>query len=141
MFRTEILGLFREAASEAGLHFQHGFPYRMSRANLPLPALWLEPLVLREIEGRDEGTLCYRLSMYLMCADRKYDEAQKEEQWGALERTALEMIRAIVLKKTLLQISNVSCTPAEFTLTNRGELSIKCEFDLRIAFSEPDFQA
>lgn len=136
MFRLQLLSLIRQEAQTLGYDFQNGFLYRTARSNFRLPVLWMEPPVLTGVEGRDEGTITYHITLHLMTADRKYDEIQKEEQWETMETQALGLLNTILLQGPLFSLEKIRCTPSEFDLTNRGELSLKVEFEARTAFPE-----
>lgn len=134
MFRSRLLCLIREEAEKAGYDFHNGFLYRIARSNLRFPALWMEPPILTGVEGRDEGLLTYHLTLHLMTSDRKYPETEKEAQWETMEARTLELLRNLTARKEIFHIGKIGCTPSEYALTNRGELSLKAEFDVRFAF-------
>lgn len=74
-----------------------------------------------------------------MRLDRRYDEQAKERQWAEMERDALAMIGRIGKQQGIFCTGNIALTPAEFSLTRQGELSMKAEFDARLYFpNEPD---
>lgn len=134
MFRSRLLCLIREEAERAGYDFHNGFAYRIARSNLRFPALWMEPPSLTGVEGRDEGLLTYHLTLHLITSDRKYPETEKETQWETMEARTLELLNKLIARPEIFHIGKIGCTPAEYTLTNRSELSLKVEFDVRFAF-------
>ena len=96
------------------------------------------PHVVR-VEGREEGEIVYRATLHLMRLDRRYDEQAKERQWAEMERDALAMLGRIGKLQGIFCTGNIALTPAEFSLTRQGELSMKAEFDARLYFpNEPD---
>lgn len=103
------------------------------------PAVWLVPPHVVRVEGREEGEIVYRATLHLMRLDRRYDEQAKERQWAEMERDALAMIGRIGKLQGIFCTGNIALTPAEFSLTRQGELSMKAEFDARLYFpNEPD---
>ena len=101
--------------------------------------VWLVPPHVVRVEGREEGEIVYRATLHLMRLDRRYDEQAKERQWAEMERDALAMIGRIGKLQGIFCTGNIALTPAEFSLTRQGELSMKAEFDARLYFpNEPD---
>lgn len=139
MYRYPLFNLIREETEKIGYHFQSGFPYRMIRTRLEFPTLWLEPPSLIETEGRNEGLQTYRISLYLMTEELKYNEPEKEKQWDILETKALTLIHNLQNRKEIFHIEKFSCTPSEASLTNQHEIALKIEFRILLAFPyEPD---
>ena len=103
----------------------------MGEVPIRFPAVWLVPPHVVRVEGR--------ATLHLMRLDRRYDEQAKERQWAEMERDALAMIGRIGKLQGIFCTGNIALTPAEFSLTRQGELSMKAEFDARLYFpNEPD---
>lgn len=135
MPRYQLTTLIRQTAREAGFAFGTGFPYRIARTSLTFPAMWMEPPLLTAREGREEGRCTYRVTLYLMVADKKYDETRKEFCWHELEAAAQRLLKRLGAEWPVWHLDRIRYTPAEFDLSNRGELSLKVEFDAVMAFS------
>lgn len=134
MTRDSLTTLIRQTVREAGFSFENGFPYRIARTNFSFPILWMEPPQLIGMEGREEGRKTYRIVLYLMAADKKYDETQKEARWAELETVTQTLLKKLGAQWPIWHIDRIRCTPAEFDLSNRGEISLKVEFDAATAF-------
>ena len=138
-FRNQLSAAVESAAQELGYGFRQGFEYRMGEVPIRFPAVWLVPPHVVRVEGREEGEIVYRATLHLMRLDRRYDEQAKERQWAEMERDALAMIGRIGKLQGIFCTGNIALTPAEFSLTRQGELSMKAEFDARLYFpNEPD---
>ena len=139
MLRNQLSAAVESAAQELGYGFRQGFEYRMGEVPIRFPAVWLVPPHVVRVEGREEGEIVYRATLHLMRLDRRYDEQAKERQWAEMERDALAMIGRIGKLQGIFCTGNIALTPAEFSLTRQGELSMKAEFDARLYFpNEPD---
>lgn len=136
--------LIQQEASQCGYDFRNGFPYRLTRSDMRFPALWMEPPVLTLVNGRKEGLITYHITLHLLVSGKKYSESEKESQWEKLEKQVLEWTQNLINQPEVFSIENISCTPAEFTLTNQREISLKTEFNIQFVFpynpssSEPD---
>ena len=139
MLRNQLSAAVESAAQELGYGFRQGFEYRMGEVPIRFPAVWLVPPHVVRVEGREEGEIVYRATLHLMRLDRRYDEDAKDRQWAEMDRGALAMIGRIGKLQGIFCTGNIALTPAEFSLTRQGELSMKAEFDARLYFpNEPD---
>ncbi len=134
MYRTRLLQLIHQEALKSGYDFQNGFVYRISRADLRFPALWMEPPVLTQMNGRKEGLITYHITLHLLTSGKKSTETEKEQQWEKLEKQVLLWIDNLISQPEIFSIDHLACAPAEFSLTNRSEISLKTEFDICFAF-------
>lgn len=131
MPRNQLSALIRKISEELGYHFYEGFEYRMNECALKLPAAWLSPPKTSRIDGRRERKVTYRVVLQLMQYNRRYDESGKNRVWDELERDALRLTDRLIPQQSVFCTENISTTPAEFTLTRQGELSLRVEFDVR----------
>lgn len=134
MLRTRLLSLIKQEADQSGYDFRNGFLYRITRNNLQFPALWMEPPSLTEVVGRQEGMIVYHVKLHLIVSGKKCDESEKEQQWELLEKQVLQWTQNLITHDDVFSIDNLRCTPSEFDLTNRGEISLQTEFDIRFIF-------
>ena len=141
MFRTRLRSFIQQEAEKSGYHFRNGFLYRITRNDLTFPALWMEPPSLTDAIGRHEGKITYHVTLHLITSGKNYDEAEKEAQWENLEKQALTWTQNLLAHDDIFSVDKIRCSPAEFSLTNRGEISLKIEFDTHFIFplktSEP----
>lgn len=134
MTRKTLAQAIKEAALKLEYCFYSGFDYRMNETIIAYPAVWLSPPSIVAVEGRNEGKIRYRVALKLMKLAKKSSTQQKEEAWSQLEHDALEMCRAIACRREIASVKITECTPAEFSLTNHGELSMALRFDVEIPF-------
>ena len=137
MFRTRLSAALEKAARKTGYAFYRGFEYRLNEKPLRFPSVWCAPPKMIRIDGRMEGEATYRVTMHLMEKNLRYDETFKERIWDRMEQDALRIIRLTEPCDGIFCAENIALTPAEFSLTVHGELSLKAEFDVRTDF-RPD---
>lgn len=138
MFRQQLSAALETAVREAGYAFYRGFEYRLNEKPLRFPAAWCAPPKMIRIDGRREGEATYRVTLHLMEKNLRYDETLKEQAWDRMERDALRIIRRAESCDEMFCAENIALTPAEFSLTVHGELSMKAEFDIRTDFRTED---
>lgn len=138
MIRNQLSESIKAATETIGYHFYEGFEYRMNEKGIHLPAIWLIPPKMSRINGRNEGEATYRVILHLMHPNQRYDEPDKNLQWDAMEQNLLKITNRIISQQGVFCIENITLTPAEFTLTKQGELSVKAEFDMRMYFNNPE---
>ena len=132
--RNKITMLVRDAALSAGYTFFNGFPYRISQTRMEFPAVWLAPVQLVGLNGREQGTATYKVSLYLIEPNGGKDELQKEELWARMEVDAIGMVHALADVPAVFGVRNVQCIPGEFSLTSYGELSMNATMEVEILF-------
>ena len=134
MLRNQLYAAVKNAAENLGYAFYEGFGYRMNEKSINFPAAWWAPPKIRSVHGRNEGFVIYRVELVLMAANRKYDEAAKNQIWDQLEEHALKIYSEIIDDQGVFCTDNITLTPAECSLTRQGELSLKAEFDVKMSF-------
>lgn len=134
MLREKLNRAVRRAAETEGYTPYVGFQYRMQGEITRFPAAWMLPPQMVRAEGRYEGTLTYRVTLYLMKPDKKYDGPQKEKLWDDMETDALRMAETVRVAEGVHLAEVVSAEPAERTLSRHGELSLKALFEIRMSF-------
>lgn len=138
MFRERLSAALETAVRKTGYAFYRGFEYRLNEKPLRFPAVWCVPPKMIRIDGREEGEATYRVTLHLMEKNLRYDETLKERAWDRMEQDALRIIRRTEPCDGIFCAENIVLTPAEFSLTVHGELSIKAEFDVRTDFGSDE---
>ncbi len=138
MFRERLSAALEAAVRKTGYAFYRGFEYRLNEKPLRFPAVWCVPPKMIRIDGREEGEATSRVTLHLMEKNLRYDETLKERAWDRMEQDALRIIRRTEPCDGIFCAENIVLTPAEFSLTVHGELSIKAEFDVRTDFGSDE---
>ncbi len=134
MTRKTLVAAVKEAATELGLCFHSGFRHQMNQSIVAYPALWAVPPKIIAANGTREGQITYRTTVYLMSMEPKASQDAKDNTWELLEQTALQLARAIGEKKHIAGVTVTDCSPAEYALTNHGDIAVAMTFDARIFF-------
>lgn len=134
MTRKTLVETVGDACRQSGFDFGTGFEYRIASQIESLPAAWLETPVLRKTEGRNEGTKHYSLKINLMDRCDDHSPEAKERRWSELESSASLIISRVGANEDVRLISDIEFTPAEFSLTNGGELSLSITCTVQIPF-------
>lgn len=138
MLREKLNTAVKQAVTAEGYCFHSGFAYRINNEICQFPAAWLLPLQLSAVDGRHDGFVTYKATLYLMHLERKPKPETKERQWDEMERAALRIIDRITFSERVFNVSGIRCTPEENTLSNHGEISLKLECDVRLRFCPDD---
>ena len=86
--RKKLIEAIKAAFLSEGYGFFQGFVDKIQGSELTLPALWLTPIEVAGMSGRNEGKVTYKVVMYLFVQNEQYSNEQKEEKWEELERAA-----------------------------------------------------
>ena len=132
--RNRIIALVQDNAQRAGYTFFNGFPNRISTTAMKFPALWLTPVQLVGMNGREKGSMTYKISMYMIEPNDGKNELQKEEEWEKMESSMIEMTKVIADEPNILCVRNICCVPGEFSLTGYGELSMNMTMEIEVMF-------
>lgn len=134
MFREHLMQAVKEATTAEKYHFYSGFEYRIGTETKLFPAVWLLPAKLTGLQGREEGGLIYHVTLILLHLNHQYDEETKNRLWGKMEKQAYDIYNRLFLAEGVSHVTCFTTQPAEFTLTNHGELSLNVQFEVNFYF-------
>lgn len=134
MIREKLTTIIKEALKSQKYGLYTGFEYRIPSEKVIFPACWMPPMQLVRVDGRHEGKRTYKITLHLMKLNKKASEAEKERAWSTMEEEALEIIHHIGPQGEVYCIDKIEATPAEFSLSPHGEISLKVEFEVQVAF-------
>ena len=80
--RKKLIEAIKAAFLSEGYGFFQGFADKIQGSELTLPALWLTPIEVAGMSGRNDGKVTYKIVLYLFVLNEQYDEQQKEEKIG-----------------------------------------------------------
>lgn len=134
MSREILVGAVSAAAAECGYGFYTGPEYRMDAEIASTPALWLLPAHLEKTEGLNEGVRHYKTTIKFIrdCTDNS--PQAKEKLWTSMEGDAAAFCLALCGHERIKSATGLQYAPAEFSLTNRGELSLSVTLDVQVPF-------
>jgi hypothetical protein len=134
MTRTILLSAVENACRQIGFDFNTGFEYRLATQIERLPAAWLEPPKLLRTAGRREGTKYYGVKINLLDRCTDHSPTAKERLWADFEERASRLLTAIGDDDNIRMLTDIEFTPAEFSLTTGGELSMCVTFTVIMPF-------
>ncbi len=134
MTRTILIAAIERACNLIGFDFSTGFEYRLASQLERLPAAWLEPPKLLKTQGRKEGTKFYSVKINLLDRCTDHSPVAKERLWNNFEERASQMLSAVGNDENIRMLTDIEFTPAEFSLTTGGELSMCITFEVQIPF-------
>lgn len=132
--RTELVQAISEAFGYEGYQFYRGFVYNISQTELQLPCVWLNPVEVSGVTGRNEGLRNYKVTLYLFVPGDGYSEDQKELIWSQLEAKAFASCNKLRDTEFVQDITKITIAPDEFAYTGLQELSIKVSFETSVYF-------
>lgn len=134
MERKKLIADLRKAAGLCGYMFHTGMEHRINTELKKMPALWLVPPELINTKGWNEGTKQYRVKMFLIEKCREHSSEWKEETWQKLEETLTGIYKTLSKEPHIRTITDMEYHPQEFTITNRGEISIAATCKVHMNF-------
>ena len=127
MNRTSLERALQRLSAEAGYAFHTASEEYMARQIASLPAAWLAPLKLIEIDGRKHGRAVYALTLHLLESGGPLPPARRQELWAAMERRAPAISSALSDEREVIAVENLTLQPRTFAFTNHGEISLSAE--------------
>ena len=134
MTRKLLIEAVEEAAEKCDCSFHTGFEYRIAAQLKKLPAVWMAPPVLTVSRGRREGVKHYAVALKLISSCALNEQAAKERQWAQLEDTAARICLLVGENVDVRCVTGEEYSPAEFSLTASGELSLSVNFNVQMNF-------
>ncbi len=136
MVRILLNNYIKQLAQSMQYAWYTGFVHRAGTVAEWFPALWMTPLKLVGVEGRQERRISYKVEFYLMRLNERYTEHAKEKVWARMEKEAVEIYTQLALQNNVIALRNLRCSPNETAYTGAGELSLQVEFEIELFDNE-----
>lgn len=127
MKRTSLERALQQLSAESGFAFHCAPEEYMARQLGALPAAWLDPLKLLEIEGRGHGRATYGITLHLLEAGARLPPDRRQERWAALEQTALELFGSLSDRPEVVAVEELTLRPRTYAFTCHGEIALTAE--------------
>lgn len=127
MNRTSLERALQRLSTEAGYPFYAAPEEYMARQLASLPAAWLFPLKLIEIDGRKHGRAVYAASFCLLEPGAPLPPDKRRERWAEAEQRMLEIFSALSDEPEVIAVEELTLQPRTFAFTNHGEISLCAE--------------
>ena len=106
MTRALLNNYIRQEAKKLRYTCYEGFVHRAGTDADWFPALWIAPLQLAGVEGRQERRIKYRVAVCLMHLNDRYTERQKEALWTKMEQDAIMLFTGLAVQDHMAAVRN-----------------------------------
>lgn len=137
--REKLTNAVATAALKCGYSFFCGSENRMSCDMDAVPAAWLLPVEVSQVDGKDQGVVSYEIELRLVELDNKYSNEQKESLYSKMETHAMQIYRLLCEDEAVQAVTSVSWSPSEYCYTQQAELSLDIEMKIEMVFDRKKF--
>ncbi len=115
---------FSEAVDRYAYPFYCGNIAALPKEVKTLPAAWLEPPRVQEVEGRRHGRITYQVRLHLLHGVERLGAEQAEEVLQRMEREILEIFSGLSQKTQIIAVERLTVEPRYFGVSGKGDLAI-----------------
>lgn len=134
MNRSSLFTALRSAVEPLGYSFATGDPAAASTTIRNYPTAWLDTPIATAVEGLNEGSISYRISLRLLHRADREAVLNPETVWERVETDAINLLHALSISSGVISLDNVKLTPTAFQTTNHGELGIIATFTIKVEY-------
>lgn len=138
MNRTYLTRAIRELAGVYGYTIHTDTDDRTPREIVLLPAAWLPPIRLKEVEGRLHGRATYSVELRLLHPGAKLSSERRNEVWSQTELQLFDLFTQLSTDPKVIAVENLTVQPGSGAYTPHGEISQTAKADVIICFRHPD---
>lgn len=95
-----------------------------------LPAAWLQPLRLKQIEGRRHGRQIHTVELRLLLPAHKLSPEERERERADAELQLISLFTDLSRHEKVVAVENLTIQPASGSYTPHGELSQTAKADV-----------
>ena len=107
---------------------------RTPREIVLLPAAWLPPIRLKEVEGRLHGRATYSVELRLLHPGAKLSSERRNEVWSQTELQLFDLFTQLSTDPKVIAVENLTVQPGSGAYTPHGEISQTAKADVIICF-------
>ncbi len=89
-----------------------------------LPAAWLEPPRVQEVDGRQHGRITYQVRLHLLRGVERLAAQQVEVVLQRMEREIIEVFSELSQKTEIIAVERLTVQPRYFGVSGKGDLAI-----------------
>lgn len=123
MNNASLARSLRTIVADCGYDCVCGDKKRMAAMLPAFPAAWLDTPQLHSVEGRNSGRITYDVVLHLMDAAADLSPEKRQQRLDQMEKDMLQIFTLLSEDKYVTAVTDLTVTPASFSLTNRGEVS------------------
>ena len=113
-------------------HF--GLGLCIAREIVLLPAAWLPPIRLKEVEGRLHGRATYSVELRLLHPGAKLSSERRNEVWSQTELQLFDLFTQLSTDPKVIAVENLTVQPGSGAYTPHGEISQTAKADVITCF-------
>ncbi|MFA6335571.1 MAG: hypothetical protein WCX48_08465 [Bacteroidales bacterium] len=137
MKRSGIVTAIKTLVEANSYSFNQGFIYRINEYTGTYPVWMLTPIRLQDRKRDGSGSKSvYLCEAYIFTKNEATTETGKETIWEAQETLASKVFNGLdTLSRTtsdIMEVSGLSCEPDEFQIDQRGSISMKVSFTIKV---------
>lgn len=107
---------------------------RTPREIVLLPAAWLPPIRLKEVEGRLHGRATYSVELRLLHPGAKLSSERRNEVWSQTELQLFDLFTQLSTDPKVIAVENLTVQPGSGAYTPHGEISQTAKADVITCF-------
>ena len=134
MNRTYLTRAIRELAGVYGYTIHIDTDDRTPREIVLLPAAWLPPIRLKEVEGRLHGRATYSVELRLLHPGAKLSSERRNEVWSQTELQLFDLFTQLSTDPKVIAVENLTVQPGSGAYTPHGEISQTAKADVITCF-------
>ena len=119
MNRTYLTRAIRELAGVYGYTIHIDTDDRTPREIVLLPAAWLPPIRLKEVEGRLHGRATYSVELRLLHPGAKLSSERRNEVWSQTELQLFDLFTQLSTDPKVIAVENLTVQPGSGARTPR----------------------
>ncbi len=100
-----------------------------------MPTMWIQPLKLKAITGRNRGRATYTVTITAMSEWGTVSPENKDDTRAKLEQDILSMLTEASRAEFVAEIESIKITPSTKPTTKHGDLSITAEANIVTIYS------
>ncbi|MBE5686466.1 MAG: hypothetical protein EGQ86_03090 [Alistipes sp.] len=117
MNRTYLTRAIRELAGVYGYTIHTDTDDRTPREIVLLPAAWLPPIRLKEVEGRLHGRATYSVELRLLHPGAKLSSERRNEVWSQTELQLFDLFTQLSTDPKVIAVENLTVQPGSGAYT------------------------
>lgn len=127
MNRTYLTRAIRELAGVYGYTIHTDTDDRTPREIVLLPAAWLPPIRLKEVEGRLHGRATYSVELRLLHPGAKLSSERRNEVWSQTELQLFDLFTQLSTDPKVIAVENLTVQPGSgaYTRTEKSPKRLK----------------
>lgn len=131
MMMKQLVTVVEEVCVDLGYKFYCGTQKQINSTVKKLPVVWMEYPSITKISGRNQGSITYEVSLYLM---RDIDPKNALELASQLEDQAVTLYNLLAQHQRVRSVDDLETSVNYMIFPPLGEMSLHAEFEITLDF-------